>query len=73
MTEVTPMSAMGYNRIRGNKLQYEQAMLDELIAAGWFVRYRKKNNFTYYVKVFPDDGRVTATSLEDALKWEYEL
>ena len=67
------MSPGGYNRIREAQLRHEQTMLDELIAAGWFVRWRKQNNFTYYIKEFPNVGQVTASSLEDALKWEYEL
>jgi hypothetical protein len=67
------MSSMGYNKVREHKLLYEHILLNELVAAGWFVRWRKQNNFTFYVKEFPGVGQVTASSLEDALKWEYEL
>jgi hypothetical protein len=67
------MSSLGYNKVREAKLRYEQVLLDELVAAGWYVRWRKQNNFTYYTKDIPGVGCVTATSLEDALKWEYEL
>ena len=67
------MSSMGYNKVREAKLHYEQVLLDELVKAGWYVRWRKANNFTYYTKSMPDGQVVTASSLEDALKWEYEL
>lgn len=67
------MSSLGYNKIREAKLRYEQVLLDELVAAGWYVRWRKQNNFTFYTKTLASGQVVTATSLEDALKWEYEL
>ena len=70
---VTNMSSLGYNKIREAKLRYEQVLLDELVAAGWYVRWRKQNNFTFYTKTLSSGQVVTATSLEDALKWEYEL
>lgn len=73
MKPLTPMSSLGFNKIREAKMRYEQVLLDELLACGWFVRWRKANNFTYYTKVMPDGQSVTATSMEDALKWEYEL
>lgn len=69
----TPMSSMSYNRIVAAKMAYEKVLEDELTAAGWAKGWRKKNNLTYWIKEYPREGTVTATSLEDALKWEYEL
>jgi hypothetical protein len=70
---MTPMSSMGYNRVREAQLEYEKRLDEELAAAGWTKVWRKKNGFTYWVKNMPMEGMVTATTREDALKWEYEL
>jgi hypothetical protein len=67
------MSSIGYNRIVGAQLEVARIMWEELEKAGWNKGWRKKNNLTYYIKIFPGDVVVTATTLEDALKWEYEL
>ena len=48
-------------------------MEDELLKAGWSKGWRKKNDLTYWIKTFHKEGVVTATSMEDAIKWEYEL
>jgi hypothetical protein len=66
------MNSTGFNRIRAAQLEYQKAAEEELRAAGWHSGWRKKNNLNYWIKTFPE-GVVTATSLEDALKWEYEL
>ena len=70
---MTPMSSAGFNRIRGAQLTYENILEEELTKAGWAKGWRKKNNLTYWIKEFPKEGVVTALTLEDALKWEYEL
>lgn len=72
-TLVMPMGSSGYNRIREHQLKYEAAIEDELRKAGWAKCWRKKNNMTYWTKLMPVEGWVTATTAEDALKWEYEL
>ena len=59
--------------VRGAKLAYERVLEDELMKAGWAKGWRKTNNMIYWIKAFPKEGIVTATSLEDALMWEYEL
>ena len=69
----SPMSSSGYNRIREAQLRYEQALEEELKACGWTKTWRKKNNCTYWSKMMPGEGWVTAITAEDALKWEYEL
>jgi hypothetical protein len=69
----TPMSGAGYNRIRAAQLELEKVMEEELVKSGWSKGWRKKNNLTFWIKPFPKEGIVTALSLEDALKWEYEL
>ena len=69
----TPMSPTGYNRISAARDAYFHIMEEELKKAGWSQGWRKKNNLTYWIKEFPIEGVVTATSLEDALRWEYEL
>lgn len=69
----TPMSSSGFNRVRAAQIMYEQTMENELREAGWSKCWRKKNNMTYWTKLMPVEGWVTATSAEEALKWEYEL
>ena len=67
------MNSSGFNKIRAAKLNWERVMEDELRAVGWHKGWRKKNNMTYWVKEFDKEGVVTASSLEDALLWEFEL
>ena len=68
-----PMNSAGYNRIWAAKMVYEQVLEEELVQAGWHKGWRKKNNLHFWIKEFLGEGTVTAITLEDALKWEYEL
>lgn len=69
----TPMSSAGYNRIVAARINADQVLEEELKAAGWSKGWRKRNNLTFWIKVFPNEGPVTVNRLEDALAWEYEL
>lgn len=67
-----PVNSLEYNSICTARMAYESQLTQILHAAGWKLEHRKQNNFWFWSKQFPE-GRVTAMTPEDALKWEYEL